>query len=464
MRTQPKSVPSIGAALALALALVFCAACASRAPRPTLREEPSHGLQAFLQARQQAAVASDVIAVGDVVRVSAPPVIPADDDHKVDERGRVDVPFVGLVDASGRTRANLEEEIARRLAATGSDVEVRVEIAERPGDAIEIAGAVEHPGRLSGAEPRTLEQALDSVGGVRSDAAGLVRIRTRRAPVSGLFASAEEPAVELRMADVGGPTASPLYLWPGDLVEVPPAAAAAAPSAPASSVPENSTSLPPLGVSTAQAPTLAPAAPPVPAAPATPAASQVPAIDSLVSALGDVRAQIASLRGELENVRRDQASLHAAMERLSAPPRRDAPAPPRAPANARKPDGDGAPVAREPAAAPAKTQSAETPSQGEAPAPPATVTVSGSVERPGVYRVDEVRTVGGAISAAGRKQDGNLGAIEIRAGEHGALLGLGLGAPPPKVVVDLASADPTKRASDVPLRGGEVIFVPRVRP
>lgn len=190
--------------------------------------------------------------------------------------------------------------------------------------------------------------------------------------------------------------------------------------------------------------------------------------DELLALRRQVEATSDALRSEIERLKADQSRLQAQVEHA---PRGSATASARpAAVVARSAEPTSGVIAEQPPAGksadkPINPRSEEAAGQAAPPREPQhapTVIVSGSVRNPGVYPVDAVRTLGGAIQAAGRRDDANVNAVEVRSeNQESALLGigLGLGAQPSKTVVDL-SAIAAGKIADLPLRGGEVIFVP----
>ena len=186
---------------------------------------------------------------------------------------------------------------------------------------------------------------------------------------------------------------------------------------------------------------------------------QIAALRSLMEAQTD------ALRSEIEQLKREQSKPRASVEQEASRTTRGAAAAPLAPSAARRSEVPATTLAdRAPAPTTAADSSAASVAHAET-ASSSTVIVSGSVNKPGVYTVGDVKTVGGAVSAAGRRDDANLSAVEIRPEDQGSALlgiGLGLGGPPSKRIVDL-TAVASGKSPDLPVRGGEVIFVPAIR-
>ena len=334
-----------------------------------------------------------------------------------------------------------------------------------PGDdeTVDVMGAVAQPGQyVMGPSLETLKQALEAA--VVASSAASLRVRPGDDVLSKLLASDSggSPAVEIPLAAL---PQRPIYLRNGDIIEVaaadsPPAVAVAPaehsePSVAAASVPVEAPK--PSGESAAVISGL----PPVPAAPAPAPVADTPNVVSPPET-PDVKAELAKLRSEMDT---RLAVLHAEIEKLETENARlsarvERPAPLTAPVAA--PSARTVPSKPSPAAKPLESARTETAKPAGEPQRAATVLVSGSVRNPGSYSIDEVKTVRGAVRAAGNRGDGDMEAVELRPdGQRGALvgMGLGMGVPATKTVVDLVAVDAGK-GGDVALHGGEVIFVP----
>lgn len=103
----------------------------------------------------------------------------------VDEQGRVFVPYIGLVRASGRTINQLREEISRRLAEKTLNPQIDIMRVESNGRLISIQGVVNGPG-LYPIETATTHilPMMARAGGVSIDPE-VVRIKVRRGRVQG---------------------------------------------------------------------------------------------------------------------------------------------------------------------------------------------------------------------------------------------------------------------------------------
>lgn len=75
-------------------------------------------------------------------------------------------PFVGRVQAAGRTPGQIARYLSRKLARTYVDPAVTVNISSDPGSQVYVGGAVARPGAFHFSGATTLDQALILAGGV----------------------------------------------------------------------------------------------------------------------------------------------------------------------------------------------------------------------------------------------------------------------------------------------------------
>ena len=355
----------------------------------------------------------------------------------------------------------------------------------KPGEApsdrtVDVTGAVARPGLfLIGPSLETLKQALEAAGGLAPSAIA-VRIHPGDDELWKMFASkdAATTAVEIPVSELS--STPPIYLRSGDVIdaagsEVPtPSAAPLAESQPTPSVatsatpalistaPTQALSAPPSAV-VAEAPKAA-VEPPKPAAETPATGPDAPNPDSessydpkieLAKLRNEMEHRLGTLRAEIDKLQAENARLAARLERPAIAPAKTA----AAEAAVKTTRATNAPLSV--AGKAAETVSSE-PERPAEPARAATVLVSGSVRNPGAYPVGDVKTVRGAVRAAGGRADADMAAVELRPdGQRGALagMGLGMGMQPTKTVVNLVAVD-SGNGGDITLHGGEVIFVP----
>ena len=104
---------------------------------------------------------------------------------RVDEAGRVFVPYVGLVRASGRTINQLRQDIQRQLAEKTLNPQVDIFRVEANGRLISVQGVVNAPGLYPIESPTThLLPMMAKAGGVSIDPE-VVRVKLRRGRIQG---------------------------------------------------------------------------------------------------------------------------------------------------------------------------------------------------------------------------------------------------------------------------------------
>jgi polysaccharide export outer membrane protein len=104
---------------------------------------------------------------------------------KVDERGLIFVPYVGLIRAAGRTLAQLRETIRTRLAEKTLNPQVDVFPVDGQGRVVSVQGRVRAPGLYPIERPtERLLAMMARAGGVTEDPE-VIRLKLRRGAVSG---------------------------------------------------------------------------------------------------------------------------------------------------------------------------------------------------------------------------------------------------------------------------------------
>jgi polysaccharide export outer membrane protein len=125
----------------------------------------------LLEAQPAATAGRGVPGSGEVPAVAGSPVF--QQGMRVAADGQVKVPAIGLVPASGRTPAELEEEIEHRLVTAGilRTPQVSVLIAEYRSHVVAVTGSVERPGLYPLTRPgATLSDLIWAAGGASKDA------------------------------------------------------------------------------------------------------------------------------------------------------------------------------------------------------------------------------------------------------------------------------------------------------
>ena len=123
-----------------------------------------------------------VVGVADVVRVGVWKSEDLSTDTSVRPDGTITVPFVGDLKAAGRTTAELQQDVAQRVATLVRDAVVTVSVVEVNSYRFTVAGNVERPGLLSARSYVTVSEALALAGGPNRYAATDEIVIVRSAP------------------------------------------------------------------------------------------------------------------------------------------------------------------------------------------------------------------------------------------------------------------------------------------
>jgi polysaccharide export outer membrane protein len=148
-------------------------------------------------------------------------------DWRVDDAGRVNLPFVGTLSAAGKSAEILQGELTVLLRKYFVDPQVTVYVSESRSRPVTITGAVERPGVYQLRDLRTLSEVLVLASGPK-DAGPTVTV-TRLASSGvleypGIQVDGDSQVVELPLADVisGHGEAAKLRIQSGDVISVTP--------------------------------------------------------------------------------------------------------------------------------------------------------------------------------------------------------------------------------------------------
>jgi polysaccharide export outer membrane protein len=124
-----------------------------------------------------------VIGAADVLRVTVWKDPNLSTEAAVGPGGTITLPLVGEVQAAGRTPADVQEELAQRLAAYVKDAVITVAVVEVNSYRFTVAGSVEHRGMFTPRYYVTVSEAIALAGGPTRYAAtsDVVVIRTAAA-------------------------------------------------------------------------------------------------------------------------------------------------------------------------------------------------------------------------------------------------------------------------------------------
>lgn len=130
--------------------------------------------------------------------------------QRVDQSGRITVPYAGAIQAAGQTPAQVERVIRDRLADRAIEPEIAVEIVEQNFSRVSVGGAVNTPGvfPLREGGVRLLE-VLAAAGGISGGASSSFVTLTRG-----------EASVKVAYRNITANARENIFLAPGDVLDV----------------------------------------------------------------------------------------------------------------------------------------------------------------------------------------------------------------------------------------------------
>jgi len=155
-----------------------------------------------------------ILASGDVVKLTFSSAPELNQSQKVRADGKLSLPLVGEVDASGKTVGQLQSELIELYKSQLKTQEVTVSL-ETSLTTVTVSGAVNKPGKVAFERPTTVFQAIMEAGGP-SQFGTLKHVRLVRT-VNGLQKS---QVMNVHGALVGQGT-KPFYVRDGDVIYVP---------------------------------------------------------------------------------------------------------------------------------------------------------------------------------------------------------------------------------------------------
>jgi polysaccharide export outer membrane protein len=190
---------------------MFAAAAALAAASPAAAAGPENGATI-------PAGADYHLALGDKLRIEVYRDAQLSQSVQIRPDGKITLPLVGDLDASGRTPLELRDVIARQLKEYMTNPVVTVIVVETKSPVAYVMGEVYRPGAVTlGDEPLTVLQALALAGGLK-DFADQKNIHILRS--SDKSGKKTEQTISFNYKDaLKGST--PVYLLPGDTLVVP---------------------------------------------------------------------------------------------------------------------------------------------------------------------------------------------------------------------------------------------------
>jgi polysaccharide export outer membrane protein len=162
---------------------------------------------------QAAAPAAVTLVAGDVIKLSFPGAPELNQSQKIRTDGKVNLPLVGEVSATGKTVPALQSELASRYKSELKTSTVVVTL-ESSVTQVTISGAVGKPGRFTFERPTTVFQAIMEAGGV-TEFGTLRNVHLVRL-TNGLE---KTEVIDLRPVTQGQAT-KPYYVRDGDVIVV----------------------------------------------------------------------------------------------------------------------------------------------------------------------------------------------------------------------------------------------------
>jgi protein involved in polysaccharide export with SLBB domain len=135
------------------LALLLCAGC--QTPRSAVAPLPAQ--------------APGVLVAGDTLRISFPGAPELNQTQKIGTDGKLSLPLVGDVVATGKSVGELQSELVRLYKPQLQDNEVLVSVESRAVPVV-VSGAVQKPGKVVFERPATVLEAIMEAGGFTPEA------------------------------------------------------------------------------------------------------------------------------------------------------------------------------------------------------------------------------------------------------------------------------------------------------
>lgn len=154
------------------------------------------------------------LAPGDVIRLSFTGAGELSQSQKIRADGKLSLPLIGEVSASGKTIPQLRSELISLYSAQlkNSDIVITLESGVTQ---VFISGSVGRPGKLTFDRPTTILQALTEAGGINQFG------NPRRVQVIRLIKGEEKTQVLDLRPTLAGKTTRPFYVRDGDIISVP---------------------------------------------------------------------------------------------------------------------------------------------------------------------------------------------------------------------------------------------------
>jgi polysaccharide export outer membrane protein len=165
-------------------------------------------------ASQAAPPARVTLAPGDTVRITFPGATELNQSQKIRADGKLSLPMIGEVSASGKTVVALQAELAALYKDQLNNSEVLVTLESAPAQVV-ISGAVAKPSKIAFEKPTTILQAIMEAGGA-TPYGNLKSVRLIRTVQGVQQSQSFDLSPTLR-----GEATRPFYVRDGDVIYVP---------------------------------------------------------------------------------------------------------------------------------------------------------------------------------------------------------------------------------------------------
>ena len=198
-----KHTSPFGAAVVLALCALAPAAAADDRDKKLAPQGPTAGTEEYR------------VGAGDKLRVEVYKDPQLSQSVQVRPDGKITLPLVGDLEATGRTPLELRDIIAKSLKEYITNPTVTVIVVEAVASQVYVMGEVTRPGPMQLHGPTTILQALAMAGGFK-EFANTKDVRVLRPNASGKMET-----LRFNYKDALNGDTKPFYLRPGDTVVVP---------------------------------------------------------------------------------------------------------------------------------------------------------------------------------------------------------------------------------------------------
>ena len=161
------------------------------------------------------------IGAGDILELAVFQVAELSRRVRVNGRGKIMLPLLGEIQASGKSAAELEAELAQLLGEKYlQNPQVSVFVSEYRSQQITVIGAVNQPSVHNVQRPHTLLEILSMSGGLTTEASKQIHVKTTRYDDEGKLIQ-ESFVIDLIRAIDSGQASANMVLHSGDTVFVP---------------------------------------------------------------------------------------------------------------------------------------------------------------------------------------------------------------------------------------------------